>query len=319
MKKLGVFIGRFQPLHAGHVSIVAEMVTKCDLVLVLIGSANVEPSLRNPYTFAERREHFRRMFGSRVLVAPLNDHPYDDDAWQKEVRATIGIYLGEDACNVTLFGHAKDGNDYLYWFPEYHYQEMENSHHVSGTEIREQLLLERNLPESVLEEYAYTESEKAMFKDYPYADSLHFVTADTVLTCNGKILLIRRKNSPGRGSWALPGGFKNANESALACAKRELEEETGVRNARFRGSETFHCPSRHMQNNGIPRVTIAFWATLEEYIAPIAADDAEDCAWLEVQSAIDTLRLFSDHRAIICKMLDVKLTPAHVTGAVYHS
>jgi bifunctional NMN adenylyltransferase/nudix hydrolase len=315
--RLGVFIGRFQPLHEGHVSVITRMVVECDLVLVLIGSANTARSVRNPYTFVERREHFQRMFGSKVLVAPINDHPYDNDAWVKEVRATIGVYLAADIKSVTLFGHMKDGNDYLKWFPEFNYCDMPSTFDTSGSAIRDKALVERSLPQEVLEEHDYAEAEKALFKDYPYANALHFVTADAVVTCGSQVLLVLRKDAPGRGLWALPGGFKNADESALDCARRECEEETSIKNVNFDRSETFHCPSRHLQNSNIPRVTIAFHGTVSELDSPIEGDDAAAAAWFDAQWAVDNLQMFSDHRWIICKLLELELTPAHITGAEF--
>ena len=43
-----------------------------------------------------------------------------------------------------------------------------------------------------------------------------------------KILLIRRKNDPYKGYWAVPGGFSNMDETIDETAKRELREETGL-------------------------------------------------------------------------------------------
>lgn len=44
----------------------------------------------------------------------------------------------------------------------------------------------------------------------------------------GRVLLGRRKGSHGSGTWALPGGWLELNETFTACALRELEEETGL-------------------------------------------------------------------------------------------
>jgi len=46
---------------------------------------------------------------------------------------------------------------------------------------------------------------------------------------NGKVLLGKRKNSHGDGTWAFPGGHLKLNESIEECAMREISEETGIR------------------------------------------------------------------------------------------
>ena len=45
---------------------------------------------------------------------------------------------------------------------------------------------------------------------------------------NGKVLLGKRKNSHGDGTWAFPGGHLEFNESIKDCARREIFEETGI-------------------------------------------------------------------------------------------
>jgi 8-oxo-dGTP diphosphatase len=56
-----------------------------------------------------------------------------------------------------------------------------------------------------------------------------------IVSKDSKVLLGRRKNSHGSGTWAFPGGHLEFNESIVNCAKRELFEETGlqIRNIRL--------------------------------------------------------------------------------------
>lgn len=43
-----------------------------------------------------------------------------------------------------------------------------------------------------------------------------------------ELLLIRRRNEPNPGSWALPSGYVEIDETAEECAVHELKEETGL-------------------------------------------------------------------------------------------
>jgi 8-oxo-dGTP diphosphatase len=54
------------------------------------------------------------------------------------------------------------------------------------------------------------------------------VTVDAIIERDGKILLIKRKNEPFAGAWALPGGFIEYNESAEDAIIREAKEETNL-------------------------------------------------------------------------------------------
>jgi 8-oxo-dGTP diphosphatase len=44
----------------------------------------------------------------------------------------------------------------------------------------------------------------------------------------GRVLLGKRKNAHGSGTWAFPGGHLEFNESIKACARREVSEEAGI-------------------------------------------------------------------------------------------
>ena len=55
------------------------------------------------------------------------------------------------------------------------------------------------------------------------------IAVDGVLIKGDKILLIRRKNEPFNGRWALPGGFVEYGETVEEAVLREFEEEVGLK------------------------------------------------------------------------------------------
>lgn len=135
-----------------------------------------------------------------------------------------------------------------------------------------------------------------------------YLTADVVLLSEGRdVLLIRRKNHPYLGCWALPGGFVNPDESALDAAVRELSEETGVAAPANALVEIglFSAPGRD------PRgwvVSDAFLCCVDQDVVRFSAgDDAADAAWVPIGRDGDRLalpegvRLAFDHADILKK------------------
>jgi 8-oxo-dGTP diphosphatase len=54
------------------------------------------------------------------------------------------------------------------------------------------------------------------------------VGVGALIICNGKVLLEKRKNEPGKGRWSIPGGLVELGESVQQTVIREVKEETGL-------------------------------------------------------------------------------------------
>ena len=139
-----------------------------------------------------------------------------------------------------------------------------------------------------------------MFEYYPFKETLKFNCADAVIECDDEIVLVKRKNAPGKGCWALPGGFVNSNETYQEASIREAKEETGIDLFAddIIDSEIFDDPNR---NSGIPRITKAFHFMIkgvETKSCIKAVDDAADVKWFSIEE-IKNMNLFDDHNEII--------------------
>ncbi len=109
-----------------------------------------------------------------------------------------------------------------------------------------------------------------------------------------EILLIQRGNPPFQGSWALPGGLVDEDEDLDVCARRELEEETGVTDVSLEQLHTFGAPRRDPRGR---YVTVAYYTLVRpDRLKPKAASDAANVRWF----AVDELpTLAFDHAEII--------------------
>ena len=114
-----------------------------------------------------------------------------------------------------------------------------------------------------------------------------------------KVLLIQRDIEPFEGEWALPGGFIRVGESVDDCARRELEEETGLKSIFLEQLYSFGAPDRDPREHV---VTVAYYALVNLIQhAPKAATDARNAAWF----ALDDLpSLAFDHDKILATALD---------------
>ncbi|MGM5484899.1 MAG: NAD(P)H-hydrate dehydratase, partial [Nanobdellota archaeon] len=123
-------------------------------------------------------------------------------------------------------------------------------------------------------------------------------TADTVLIKKiegrDKVLMIKRRYPPFRDHYALPGGHIEMHETAEEAAKRELEEETGIKAHNPKQVGTYSDPNRDPRGR---YVTVAFRAKSRSYKTK-AGSDAKEAEWINIKE-LDKLDLAFDHRKII--------------------
>lgn len=142
-----------------------------------------------------------------------------------------------------------------------------------------------------------------MFHVYRYPRPA--VSVDIILSSGTekerKLLLVKRKNEPFKGMWALPGGFVNMDEDLHEAAARELYEETGLKVSKLQQFRSYGKPGRDPR---FRTISIIFFCHLEEEQIPEAGDDAADAGWFKTDSLPP---LGFDHSHIIKEFSSVSL------------
>jgi 8-oxo-dGTP diphosphatase len=114
----------------------------------------------------------------------------------------------------------------------------------------------------------------------------------------GRLLLIRRKNPPFQGQYALPGGFVDCGETTEQAAARELSEETGLHAVKLSLIGVYSDPKRDPRKHV---VSVAYLARVSDFV-PQAADDAAQAEfvgdWQGQTLAFDHNKIVSDACAI---------------------
>ena len=387
-----VYIGRFTPFHLGHVHVLKTALANSRLVIMLFGSADMARSLKNPFTYEERKQMVKDWLSdevakgnvpedSQILMAPLRDE-HNNSLWirnvQKKVRGLI------DVCNTThtqelksiqLIGSDRDDSTwYLKSFPQWElvlippFRKNEGAsseiQDISATEIRE-LMFSGTTGDSVmnpaagarlvsmLPETTYTflmnfvgTGEHLRLQEWQRQNTAYkkawavaphppiFTTVDAVVVQSGHILVVQRGAEPGKGLWALPGGFLDTNERLRNGVVREILEETGIRLADgkkakeitedilrncIREMEVFDAPDRSMRGRTI---THAFYIRLDDtkplpkvkgQNAPlhetggIAEVETLKAKWMPISEALNSPSIwFEDHYSIISVMVGGK-------------
>ncbi|EPX77968.1 NUDIX domain-containing protein [Salipiger mucosus] len=279
---------------------------------------------------------------------PLVDTLYDNDAWCNNVRTAVNLHkqntgLDRDA-DVVIVGYEKDASsDYLNWFRSWGWQEAyidaicDGGDVLNATDLRKAVMcngaagarmlagthgeanVERLLSwvDANPETMAYLKSEadyedaykaKVAEAEEIFGFAIPVNTADNVVTQNGNILLVTRKNAPGKDLYALPGGHIERDETSLEAAIRELRQETklnmpaGAIKGRLKDRRIFDHPKRSAR--AWVRTEV-FHFDLEGRAKPEkvkGGDDAKEAFWKPINELTPDM-FFEDHFDIIQSMV----------------
>jgi nicotinamide-nucleotide adenylyltransferase len=148
----GLYVGRFQPFHLGHLEVIKLILGKVDELIIVIGSAQYSHTEKNPFTAGERvlmvREAMKeaKISLDRVQVTPVTDIGVHS-IWASHVASYVGKYdivFSNDPLTTQLFREAGVRVEKIPFFKREVY---------SATEIRRRVLMEQDwrelVPESV--------------------------------------------------------------------------------------------------------------------------------------------------------------------------
>jgi len=323
-----VLIGRFQPFHNEHLRLIKKSLEEAKKVIILLGSYKAAPNFRNPWTFSERvtmiQDALPEDILKRVSFVPIRDYLYNDNRWIAQVQHKVkeAVKHGESVC---LGGTEKDATSYyLKLFPQWrkvgtclinplNATDIRHSYFSGGDEWRNMVpsqtatYLEEFMAEdrykNIAEEREFVRGYKKLWEAAPFPPT--FVTTDVMVEQGGHVLVIKRGHNPGKGLFALPGGFINQGESIQASALRELYEEThitlpkGLVEDSIKECRVFDHPLRSLRGRTI---THAYHIKLEDRDLPNvkAGDDAAEAHWLSLSDLAEYEdRFFEDHLHII--------------------
>jgi 8-oxo-dGTP diphosphatase len=134
--------------------------------------------------------------------------------------------------------------------------------------------------------------------DYPQFAVTVDVVVLTIVDEQLQVVLVRRRDDPYRGLWALPGGFKRPDETLADAASRELREETGVEAAAYLSEfGAYGDPGRDPRMNV---VSVGFLAVLRDVGELAAETDAESARlWAVADVFGGAMDLAFDHEKIL--------------------
>lgn len=125
------------------------------------------------------------------------------------------------------------------------------------------------------------------------------LTVDGIVLIKGKMVLIKRKNPPYKGMWALPGGFVDYKEKTEDAVVREMLEETSLKVKVLGLLGVYSAPDRDPRGHTVSAVYV-----LEKVSGrPKAADDAAELKLFDLENLPE---MAFDHKEIVMDFIAMK-------------
>ena len=106
------------------------------------------------------------------------------------------------------------------------------------------------------------------------------VGVGAIILDEDRILLEKRKNSPGKGKWSVPGGLVDLGETVEEAIIREVKEETGLEVYDPRLVDVVSYVSLDEGGSVMYHYVIIDYLVTSRGGNPKAASDAEDLKWV---------------------------------------
>lgn len=281
----------------------------------------------------------------RFTILEVQDYYYNEQKWISEVQAQVTTVAKGTTDIVMLGYKKDSTSYYLNTFTDWSFIETKVAHKLNATDIRKlyfeknedgdyvsesgmdafdefQTLVPRPVANfmvkfmhreentdwsptyrSLLEEAKFLTRYKEEQKVYPWP--IIFVTVDPVVVKSGHVLLVKRGGNPGKGLYALPGGFIDPGETILQSTIRELKEETGLKllpeilQQMAGETKVFDSPDRSSRGRTITHATL-FDLGGGQLPLVKGMDDAAEAFWLPVNEVLaHPEKFYEDHWHII--------------------
>lgn len=143
--EFALFIGRFQPIHKGHLITIKKSFRLAKKLILILGSHDSPLSAKHPWSTLQRRRMILSALPQKrkrkIYFLPIRDFFPQEGVWQQEVNQKVSA-LTKNSTSIILIGHDKDATSYyLKDFPQWQFKETGNHKGLNATDFRKNYFL----------------------------------------------------------------------------------------------------------------------------------------------------------------------------------